>query len=145
MDVVSGKIRQLTTDVRPDSNPSWSHNGQYIAFLRRSNPVYGTTFLWTVPAMGEKPIKLSAKLDRNVRSKPLWSGDDKHIYFTLEDSGNLHLCRILFSGGEIERVIAGERTLSNPVISPDGQYIAFTIGEILSPQSSILPKPMVRN
>lgn len=72
-------------------------------------------------------------LDRNVRSKPLWSGDDKHIYFILEDSGNVYLCYIPSSGGKIERVIAGERTIGNPVISPDGKYLAFTVGDFLSP------------
>jgi len=133
INIESGKISQITTDEGPDSNPSWSHNGQSIAYLKRSNPVYGTTFLWKIPAQRGEPVKLTGMLDRNVRSKPLWSGDDKHIYFILEDSGNVYLCYIPSSGGKIERVIAGERTIGNPVISPDGKYLAFTVGDFLSP------------
>lgn len=132
INIESGKIRQITTHEGPDSNPSWSHNGQSIAYLKRSNPVYGTTFLWTVPADGGNPVNLTGVLDRNVRGRPLWSKDDKHIYFILEDSGNNHLCRIPSSGGTIERLVAGERTVGNPVISRDGKHIAFTLGDFLS-------------
>ena len=135
VEVDSGKIRQVTTNVGPDSNPSLSHNGKYIAYLSNTNfhsIGYDTTFLWLVPAEGGEPIKLTAKLDRNVRSKPIWSPDDKHIYFVLEDSGNLHLCRMPSSRGEIERVIVGERVARNPIISPDGQYLAFILGETMS-------------
>jgi len=140
IDVETGKIRKMTTDPRADSNPSWSNNGQYIAYLGGANPIYGTTFLWLVPSSGEKPQMLTAKLDRNVRGKPLWSADDKYIYFVLEDSGNIHLCRIPASGGEIERVIAGERTVGNAIFSPDGKYIAFIMGDSLSPADLFISK-----
>lgn len=132
-DVESGKIRQVTTDVKGDSNPSWSGNGQYIAYLKSTGSPYGTTFLWVASAGGAGPRILTAKLDRNVRGKPLWSKDNKFIYFVLEDSGNVHLCRIPSSGGDIERMVAGERTVGNSIISPDGQYLAFTMGDLLSP------------
>jgi dipeptidyl aminopeptidase/acylaminoacyl peptidase len=140
IDVETAKIRKMTTDPRADSNPSWSNNGQYIAYLGGANPIYGTTFLWVVPSSGEKPQMLTANLDRNVRGKPLWSADDKYIYFVLEDSGNIHLCRIPASGGEIERVIAGERTVGNAIFSPDGKYIAFIMGDSLSPADLFISK-----
>ena len=129
----SGEIRKLTTDERGDSNPSWSRDGQYVAYLGGANPVYGTTFLWTVSARGEKPMNISAKVDRNVRNKPLWSADDKFIYFILEDSGNTHLCRIPSKGGEIERLTAEGRTIRNLVMSHDGEHFAFTMDDFLSP------------
>ncbi len=140
--VESGKIRQITTNVGPDSNPNWSHNGRYITYLASTNfnNLYGTTFLWMVPAQGGEPVKLTAKLDRNVSNKPLWSADDRFIYFVLEDSGNLHLCRIPSSGGEIERVIAGERVARTPVISPDGQYLAFMLGDTMAPPELYIAK-----
>lgn len=139
-DVENGKIRQITTDPRADSSPSWSNNGQFIAYSGGANPIFGTTFLWVVASSGEKPQMITSRLDRNVRGKPLWSKDDKYIYFILEDSGNVHLCRIPSSGGEIERVIAGERTAGSAVISPDGQYLAFTLGDSLSPAELFISK-----
>ncbi|TKJ28580.1 peptidase S9 [bacterium (candidate division B38) B3_B38] len=134
VEVESGKIRQITTNVGPDSGPSWSHDGKYVAYVASTNfnNLYGTTFLWVVPAQGGEPIKLTGKLDRNIGGRPEWSKDDKHIYFILEDSGNLHLCRIPSSGGEIERVVAGERVVRNPIISPDGQYLALMLGDTMS-------------
>lgn len=125
------KIRQITTDEKPDSSPSLSNSGQIIAYSQRNSPIYGTRFLWTIPAQGGSPVKLTAKLDRNIRDS-FWSKDDKHIYFNLEESGNVHLCRIPASSGEIERLVEGERTVGNPVISPDGKYIAFTLSDFLS-------------
>jgi len=86
-----------------------------------------------VSSDGGEPIKLTAKLDRNVQSKPLWSPDDKHICFILEDSGNWHLCRISSTGGEIERVVAGERMIRNLIMSPDGENVAFLLGDFMSP------------
>jgi dipeptidyl aminopeptidase/acylaminoacyl peptidase len=133
INIESCNIRKLSMDKRADSNPSWSHDGQSIAYLGGANPVYGTTFLWTVPTRGGKPVKISASIDRNIRSKPLWSNNDQYIYFILEDSGNLHLCHIPSSGGKIERVISGERTVRNFILSPNGKYIAFIMENFLSP------------
>jgi dipeptidyl aminopeptidase/acylaminoacyl peptidase len=135
LDIASGKIRQLTTNRGGDSNPRWSHNGSYIAYTANTifNSLYGVNYLWVVPANGEKPKNLTANVDRNIASRPLWSPDDKYIYFVLEDSGNWHLCRISPTNGKRERIIAGERTIRNPVISPDGKFIAFTLEDTLSP------------
>ncbi|MFP4082879.1 MAG: prolyl oligopeptidase family serine peptidase [Candidatus Aminicenantes bacterium] len=133
LNVESGKIRKLSVDERGDTKPRWSHDGQFVAYLGGANPVYGTTFLWIVPAEEGKPERISGGVDRNVRGKPIWSADDRYIYFILEDSGNFHLCRMLSSGGEIERVVSGERTIQEPVMSPDGKYIAFTMEHSLSP------------
>ena len=135
LDIASGKIRQLTTNRGGDSNPRWSHNGSYIAYTANTifNSLYGVNYLWVVPANGEKPKNLTANVDRNVASRPLWSPDDEYIYFVLEDSGNWHLCRISPMNGKMERIIAGERTIRNPVISPDGKFIAFTLEDALSP------------
>lgn len=134
VEIDSGNIRQFTTNVGGDSNPVFSHDGKHIAYLANTifNSLYGITFLCVIPADSSKPVDLTVKVDRNIRSKPIWSPDDKHIYFILEDSGNWHLCRIPAAGGEIERIVAGERTVHNPIISPDGQYLAFTLEDTLS-------------
>ncbi len=134
LDIASGKIRQLTTNRGGDSNPRWSHNGSYISYTANTifNSLYGINYLWVVPATGEKPKNLTAHVDRNISSIPVWSTDDKYIYFILEDSGNWHLCRISSAGGEIERIIDGERTIGNLIISPDGRYLAFTLQDTLS-------------
>lgn len=147
IDVKIGRIRQITDDNKTESNPSWSHDGEYIAYLmfegnlegnKKKSSVSNITFLWTVPARGGKPVNLTVDLDRNVVGRPLWSPDDKYLYFILEDSGNWHLCRIPSSGGKVERIIAGERSVSNSwqqggvAISPEGKYLAFTLEDSLS-------------
>lgn len=142
IEVESGKIRQFTTNVGGDSNPIWSLKGKQVAYLANTifNSLYGITSLWVLPSSGGEPIKLTANLDRNIASRPIWSPDDKYIYFILEDDGNWHLCRISSAGGEIERLIAGERTIRNPIISPDGQFLAFTLEDNLSPSELYIAK-----
>ncbi len=135
INIETKKTRQLTTNKGPDSNPSWSHDGKKVAYIATTvfNPVYATSFLWVVPSDGGEPTNMTAQLDRNVQSKPIWSTDDKYIYFVLEDSGNWHLCRISASGGDIERIVVGERTIRSPVISPNGQYLTFIFTDFLTP------------
>ncbi len=144
IEIERGRIRQLTTNVGPDAHPSWSHDGKSIAYLAslNLNNVSGITYLWRIDAEGGNPVNLTENIDRNVAGwdayeevmiKPVWSADDKHIYFILEDGGNWHVCRIHSSGGNLERLVAGERTASNLVLSPDGQDMAFTLDEPLSP------------
>lgn len=144
VEIESGRMRQLTANVGPDFHPSWSHDGQSIAYLASLdfNNVSGITYLWRIDAEGKKPINLTEKTDRNVAGwdaaeevmiKPIWSADDEFIYFILEDSGNWHLCRIHSSGGDHERLVAGERTAGNLALSPNGQDMIFTLEDSLSP------------
>ncbi len=133
LEIETKKLRKLTQDERGDHNPSCSHDGKFVAYLGGANPVYGTTFLWKVSISGGEAVKISSAVDRNVRGKPLWSADDKYIYFLLEDSGNMHICRIPSSGGEVERIIGGERTVEELTISQDGKKIAFIMDDFLNP------------
>ncbi len=81
MEIETGKIRQITPSSKPETNPCYSHDGRYLAYLQPSGPIYGTNFLWIVPAGGGEPIKLTASLDRNILPNFFWSGDDQFIYF----------------------------------------------------------------
>ncbi len=133
VELETGKIRQVTTDTRPETNPSVSWSGQEVAYLQVSSPVYGTSFLWNLPAKGGKAKKLTAELDRNIQPPLLWSKNDDYIYFIVEDSGNRHLSRIKPRGGEVERIVPGEVVVEAAAISADGRYLAFTMVAPLAP------------
>jgi dipeptidyl aminopeptidase/acylaminoacyl peptidase len=135
LNIANGKIRQLTTNRGGDFNPVCSHSGKHVTYSANTifNSLYGITYLFIIPSDGGEPINLTANIDRNISSIPVWSSDDNYIYFILEDSGNWHLCCISPTNEKMERIIAGERTIRNPVISPDGKFIAFTLEDALSP------------
>jgi dipeptidyl aminopeptidase/acylaminoacyl peptidase len=114
--------RRLTTFDGPDDGDiSWSPDGKMIAYIQGSEPkysAYNMRHLAVVPADGGTPRVLSAGLDRSI-SSPLWSADGSSIYFVVADDRIRYLARIPATGGEVKRVIAGDRVVSSP--SQDAQ------------------------
>jgi dipeptidyl aminopeptidase/acylaminoacyl peptidase len=122
--------RQLTTfegpDMLPDWGsrpPAWSPDGKYIAYVQ-GGPLkliyYAGQKLAVIPAAGGAARVLTPTLDRNVLS-PRWSADGKSILFLLEDDRVFHLARVLASGGQIDRLVQGRRTVSDYSVGPAGK------------------------
>ncbi len=114
-----GEARQLTTNPGPDRRPAWSPDGRQITYVSHDNPEmvwYAVDHLAVIDVEGDGGAArwLTEDLDRNV-SSPAFSGDGRHVYFLLEDSGNVHLARVSADGSdsEIERVVAGDRSLED--------------------------------
>jgi dipeptidyl aminopeptidase/acylaminoacyl peptidase len=63
---------------------------------------------------------LTEGLDRNTSGLKL-SADGAHVMFLLEDGGNTHLARVPVAGGALERVVAGERDMSQFDVGATGQ------------------------
>jgi len=113
-------LTQITTNPAPDSQPTWSPDGKWIAYVTELDPhlfYYSTQHLAVIPATGGTAKVLTLAFDRSVR-RPRFSADGKFIYFTAEDDGTQNLCRIPAAGGEITRPIGGRVTVA-----------AFTLGK----------------
>lgn len=134
INAVPGAVaRQLTTFSGPDgspdweSPPSWSPDGQSIAYLRGgpdSLIYYAGPRLAVVRADGSgNPTILTAPLDRHV-TRPAWSPDGTAIYFRLEDDRAVYLARIPATGGAVERVIEGRRIAQAFSLSRNGRLAA---------------------
>ncbi|HSJ74859.1 MAG TPA: S9 family peptidase, partial [Gemmatimonadales bacterium] len=85
---------------------------------------YATNHVAVVPVAGGDPRPLTRELDRNV-DHPRFSPDGRSIYFILEDGGNEHLARIPATGGTVERVVAGERSVQGYVLGPKGETVVL--------------------
>ncbi|MCB1024528.1 MAG: S9 family peptidase [Acidobacteria bacterium] len=107
---------QVTTNPREDSNPSWSPDGQTIAYVTVTAPLktmwYATNHLATVSARGGKPTIWTSELDRNVM-KPTFSDDGKSVWFMLEDSGEQQLVSLDLASKNLNRMITGESIVSD--------------------------------
>ncbi len=133
VEISTGKIRQITTDPKPEANPAVARGGKVVAYLQTNSPVYGTNFLFVAPTQAGSASKLTASLDRNILPGFVFSPDDAFVYFIVEDSGNQHLARVSLSTQKVERLVAGERVITSLAISSDGKYLVFTSTDCLNP------------
>jgi dipeptidyl aminopeptidase/acylaminoacyl peptidase len=125
------KLLQITKEPGPDAAPSWSPDGRWIAHTSNTETgaaLYGTFDLAVSPADGSGGTRrLTRQLDRMV-FRPRFSRRDDSIYFLLEDSGEQDLARVSASGGAVERLVSGPRTVRAFHEGPSGE-IATLVSE----------------
>ncbi|MCL2548561.1 MAG: DPP IV N-terminal domain-containing protein, partial [Symbiobacteriaceae bacterium] len=152
----SGEIRTLSDGSGSWSTPCYSNHGMRIACFGHQGEYRGATHtkLWTLPASGGSPTQLLHSFDLSVGSgiggdmvsgnlpKPLWSADDKWLYFVVARGGSTVIYRVSSNGGQPEEIIAipdviyglsyaeDQNTFIAAVTSPAniGDLFAFTRG-----------------
>ncbi|GMR13126.1 MAG: S9 family peptidase [Gemmatimonadota bacterium] len=108
-------LLRLTDYAGPDSQPAWSVDGRWIAYVTGTHDprfnAYATRKLAVVSAKGGERRILADDLDRNV-GNPEFTTDGRGILVSLQESGEVHLARIDFESGRVTRPIGGEVTMS---------------------------------
>ena len=156
----TGESRQLTSGLTYDSNPVWSPDGKYIAFLssRGEKP-----HIYLIPVDGGEAKALTS-LAQGASGGPVWSPDGKHIAFTAgpekeppkpEDPYRVtrHVYRfdamgyldnviqdiyiIPIEGGEPKQLTKDYWNNTMPEWSPDGKEILFSTN--MRPDSHRIP------
>jgi Tol biopolymer transport system component len=117
MDAKSGApMKRLTDWPGGDTSPTWSPEGQQIAYLQTSSnenfTMYGENYLAVVSKDGGTPKLLSKLVDRPV-STPRWSADGKRIYVIMKDDRQSLLASFDAASGKVTRVLDGERSVSS--------------------------------
>lgn len=119
-------LLRITTDPGSEIQPSWSHDGQNLAFLRGDLNPGEPYHLVIVPVFGglERDIgRVSGGLD--------WAPDGLNLAVTkLTNEGGHAVIFLISADGHNQRQITqpspiGNSFDSNPRFSPDGQTIAF--------------------
>jgi dipeptidyl aminopeptidase/acylaminoacyl peptidase len=119
--------RAVGTGPGRDDSPVFSPDGQWIAYVAGGDPKdmwYGASHLALAPAGGGAVRLLTASLDRNV-ARPRFAADGRSVLFLLEEGGNQHLARVSVEGGEVERVVGGEREVEAFDVAPDGRIVVL--------------------
>ncbi len=102
--------------------PAFSRDGQRVAFvLRRSGP-YGEL---AVADVNGGPLQQLTDDGASVLS-PVWSPDDKFIYFSSSRGGTMNIWRVSARGGDPEQITAGQGADAELDLSADGQCIVFS-------------------
>ncbi len=117
-----GEARRLTASDYVKSEPQWSPDGEWIAYLSAVDGVYGIAQLTLISAAGGEPRLLTADLDRWVQDFA-FSPDGDWIYFRYDNHGGQHLARVRLDDGHIDSLLGGERAVSAFDVDAAGNVI----------------------
>ena len=135
IDAVEGATaQQITRWDGPDSDPMFSPDGKWIAYLQGGPAKYAgydPAQLAVVSAEGGEPILPTAALDR-ASSAVRWSPDGKQLYFLFVDDRSQFVASVPFKGGEPTLHYPGEGdpgVVSAFEVGPNGAAVVASFGQ----------------
>ena len=113
IDLASGAERNL--DSGDAIQPNWSPHGYRIAYWGVGHG--GQRDIWTVPAAGGAPVKVTD--DLALDWNPVWSPDGEELYFLSDRGGSMNVWRV-----KIDERTGQSRGQPQPFIVP-ASYVRF--------------------
>jgi len=136
---LDGKVRRLTDDGYEYSSPAWTPDGASLIFRRQqglsqviqARQNHGAAVdLYRMPAAGGPMTNLTADWDL-IPEGPVTHGE--FVYFAAETGGDTHLFRAPISGGRVEQITKGERSLGGFTFSAGFERMAYSSADSQHP------------
>lgn len=121
MDMNGKKVQKLTNKGGHNSNPTWSPDGEWIAFRSTLDGIGG---IHVMTADGEKQRALT----QVSATYPAWSPSGKQICFSSEKLAGVAtptLFTVGIDGKNVKKLTDGTLASEDPSWSPDGQSIVY--------------------
>jgi eukaryotic-like serine/threonine-protein kinase len=125
--------QRLTFSDDGDFQPAWSPDGKWLAYDRDDSTGSGELYVLAVDSQDE-PQALGLHRSGRVMGAPNWSPDGRHILFHLDDGGStgrdlyyVTLRQTQGSPAPVGPPVAIPRPGNDfyPILSPNGQYVAY--------------------
>ena len=124
MDADGKNLRRLTNNPFAEWEPSWSPDGQRIAFTSSGAMDIAGWYIYVVDADGKNLRRLGQ--DDQSGWYPSWSPDSKRIAFvSLRDGRGNDIYVMDADGSNQQQLTDGPQEDRHPSWSPDGEHIAF--------------------
>jgi len=113
-----GDVGRITKSYRRDTNPAWSPDGKWIAYVSDES---GRDEVWVRDTEGQNAKKLS---DADTEKLAInWLPDSKSFVYTASDH-KLYLVNV--ASGETKVLATNDAgNIQGPEVSPDGQWVAY--------------------
>jgi serine/threonine protein kinase len=130
--LASGAERQLTFNKKNIDEVCWVSNNQIIFSSNKS----GNINLWMVPAEGGEQVQITKGLGPDLGMK-ISTDLKKLLYYERQDVGDFWISSL--ESGTTRQITFDDRKKFNPILSPDGKFIAFEMysADPLTPSSAI--------
>ena len=131
IDVLTGKVTQLTNATGPENSPKMSPDGKRIAFtgFEDDGKSFQNSELYVMNADGSNIKLLTPKLDRSVQNIR-WADNSKGIYFSYDFDGKRRVAYVNLSGKLSNKTSSlGGMSLGRPYTS--GQYDITDNGSVV--------------
>ncbi len=155
--ISTGQMRCLTSEDGLTQMPSWSPDGQTIAYYYSIDQTETSNISpWVVNAhdnSAPRPVTSSAvnlmclelivdELHISIIGRPLWFPDSHSLLVTVQEQGQVHLYQLNIEHDQTVKLTSGNGCYINPQLSKDGQIITmvrtdwFTPGDVWSMDSN---------
>jgi len=112
----------LTRSTSHDTGAAWSPDGKLIAF---SSGRTGNRDIWIVNRDGSHPRRLTTDLTDERR--PRWTPDSRQlVYMCVEGNRCRRFGQVFRTGKGARQLLESRDTIRDPVVSPDGRWLAFS-------------------
>jgi tricorn protease len=114
-----GDISRITSSFSRETNPQWSPDGKWIAFVCDQS---GQDEIWIIDTDGKNPKKLSGATTEKFGLA--WAPDSKSLAYSASDR---KLWVVNVSTGQSTAVASNDAgNIAGAIFSPDGKWIAYS-------------------
>jgi len=122
MNVDGDNQHVLTRSTSHNNRPAWSPDGKLIAF---SSERTGNSDIWIMNPDGSFPRRVTADAAQEWRAR--WTPDSGQlVYMRAERPDRVEFWQVFRSGRGAKALVASTASIHDPVVSPDGKWLAFS-------------------